>query len=328
MNISLKAMIKYGIYLAEKEVHMKIIDSHTHIKPCHFIGTVDSMTGIKIEPKGKMKFPDGFVYQFLPTVYQDSSFETDDLIRHMDENGVEKSIILQSLAFQMNSDVIDAIHRYPDRLRGAGIIEPKNIDVLKDIQDFKEKGINILKFEMSSVLGYTHPKGYPDMKFNSELFHHIFDVTDQLKMTVTIDPSTIGGIGYQNIELEDAISRHKKTRFVICHLGYAKSGMEKEDQSRWTKMISLAKFGNVWFDVSAMSDLFCKEGFPYKEAMELLRIFVEKYGTRKIIWGSDIPGSLNLATYSQMIEMFTGCEFLNEQAKEDLFYNNALEAYF
>ena len=46
----------------------------------------------------------------------------------------------------------------------------------------------------------------------------------------------------------------------------------------------------------------------------------------KLIWGSDVPGTLNRATYPQMMEMFRRAG-LTEGELEGLFYANALRAY-
>ena len=47
-----------------------------------------------------------------------------------------------------------------------------------------------------------------------------------------------------------------------------------------------------------------------------------------MIWGTDIPGTFRRATYSQMIEVFERCDFLDGQDKDKLFYENANQLYF
>jgi predicted TIM-barrel fold metal-dependent hydrolase len=308
----------------------RIIDAHVHIRPEHLCGTTDPVSQIKMDTYGRMQLPDGAIYQCMPPYFKNSCFSASDLIQVMDIYGVEKAVILQSLSFQINPDLIAAVRRYPERLRGAAIIEPRDERVLKDIEYLYEHGLTGIKFEMSEALGHCHPNAFPDMKFDSELFGRIYELTDKLRMTVTVDPSPIFGPGYQVEELEHAVSSHPTTRFVICHLGFPSSDLSKNavKKARWKEMLKLAGYKNVWFDVAALSDLFSAEGYPFCSAMELLQEFITAYGTEKVIWGSDIPGSLNAATYPQMIKMFERCNWLKEEDLDRLFYRNALEAYF
>ena len=92
------------------------------------------------------------------------------------------------------------------------------------------------------------------------------------------------------------------------------------------RMADLAKLPNCWLDVSAMPDFFGEEGWPYPTALELLRRVRDRVGVRKLIWGSDIPGTLCSAAYPQMMEMFRRSD-LSPAELEALFCRNAPEAY-
>ena len=49
-------------------------------------------------------------------------------------------------------------------------------------------------------------------------------------------------------------------------------------------------------------------------------------GIRKLLWGSDIPGTLNTAAYPQMLELFRRAGLAREEL-EALMGRNASEAY-
>lgn len=54
----------------------------------------------------------------------------------------------------------------------------------------------------------------------------------------------------------------------------------------------------------------------------------EQTGIDRLIWGTDIPGTFQRATYRQMIRMFEQQEGLTEDEKDRLFYRNADQLYF
>lgn len=100
-----------------------------------------------------------------------------------------------------------------------------------------------------------------------------------------------------------------------------------ERERKWERMLGVAALPNCFLDVSAMPDFFDKEGWPYPTALGLLRKAKETVGAEKLIWGTDISGTLNRATYSQMIEMFYRADCLNEEELDGLFCRNAVRAY-
>lgn len=307
-----------------------IIDAHVHIRPSHLCGTTDALCGVRLESYGKIVFPDGGEYQYMPPYFADSCFSADTLIRTLDVYGVERAVILQSPAFCVTSDVMAAVAKYPQRLLGAVTADLGSESALDDLTRWCKKGLTVMKFEMSETLGYSHPNAYPGLKFDSPRMNELFDHAQMLGMTVTVDTGPPFSNGYQVEELEHAISSHPALRFVICHLGFPGPKLTADAQklTRWREMTALARYGNVWFDVAAIPDLFLSEGYPFGSALTLLEEFVGKWGNEKAIWGSDIPGTLNSATYPQMMQMFEACKFPGEDGPDRLFGLNALDAYW
>ena len=76
-----------------------------------------------------------------------------------------------------------------------------------------------------------------------------------------------------------------------------------------------------------MPDFFDSEGWPYPTALKLLKEAKDTVGAEKLIWGTDISGTLNRAAYPQMIEMFYRADCLEEKELDQLFYQNARDAY-
>ena len=308
----------------------RIIDAHVHIAPQHLLGKTDARFPTTVLPFGQKLESDGFISQFMPDYIENSAFETRVLIHAMDRAGIGKAVIMQSPCLSINDDVIDAVKAYPDRLCGAMIIDPGTDSCLEEMRRFSRAGLTVVKFEMSAGLGFSHPNMYPDLKFDSPLFQKIWTLSQDLGVTVTIDPSKIGGHGYQVEELGRMAEKFPDTRIVICHLGYPDADIKARPDRyhRWREMTNLAQFKNVWFDLAAMSALFSEEGYPYPTALSLLREFIDFHGPEKAVWGSDIPGTLTCATYRQMIDAFEKSPLFTESEKDHMFFQNAEKVYF
>lgn len=266
--------------------------------------------------------------QLMPPYFEDSAFTAESLIRTMDFYSVEKAVIMQSLCFSMNELVARAVAQYPDRLAGAMIVEPTE-NRRERILQWYEKGLRVLKFEMSAGMGFSSTRAFPNMRFDDDEIVDMFSLADELGITVTIDPSRIGGHGYQPDCLLEVLSKFPKLHTVICHLGYPKEEMivDSADDCEWRKMADLARLPNVWFDVSALPALYQHQSYPFTRALERVAAFASQYGTKKLIWGSDIPGTLLHATYGQMIDMFAGSQLFSEKELRQLFFENASTAY-
>lgn len=307
-----------------------IIDAHVHLLPAHFLGQTDPRFGIKMDTYGRKVLPNGIGAPFAPNYLQDSTFSEDTLIHVMDCSGVEKAVIMQALCFKMNEDIALAVKKYPKRLRGAAAIEPKDESCWDEIQEWENKGLSVLKFEMSKPFGYSHPNAYPHLKFDSDVMDGVFRTAGTLGMTVTIDTSPVGEPGYQVEALESEIKRNPSTKFVLCHLGFPWPNIESDSvrYARWSQMVSLARYGNVWFDIAALPSLFREERYPYREGVSCVSKFIQQYGNSKAIWGTDIPGTYVDATYQQMVEMYTRSGLFSDDDLDAIFVKNAQDVYF
>jgi hypothetical protein len=189
----------------------KIIDGHVHIVPAHLLGKTDPRFNVAIEPHGIKRFSDGSVYQFMPEHFYDSCYSVEGLNKSMDEMGIEKAVIMQSPCFILNEEVIQAVKKYPERLKGAMIIEPSGEICLNDIENWHSRGLTVMKFEMSAGLGYTHPNMFPDLEFDSPLFKKIW-----VKATELFSQN---GIVVHRIRLFIGLDERFTRRARCCSLG-------------------------------------------------------------------------------------------------------------
>jgi predicted TIM-barrel fold metal-dependent hydrolase len=71
-----------------------------------------------------------------------------------------------------------------------------------------------------------------------------------------------------------------------------------------------------------------KESWPYRQSLELLKEGVDLVGPEGIHWGSDIPGTVKLHTYAQMVSFVSECAgFVSEADKDLILGANALRVF-
>ena len=299
----------------------KYIDAHVHLVPEDAVGKRFEPLDSELAPYGFRHTHEGDFYA-LPPYMHDSQFTADTLVKMMDVYGVEYAVIQQTPLSPQNEATARAVEKYPDRLAGAMMLAPAE-GWQAEMDYWFGRGLKSIKFEMRS---YACEKMFPFVRYNEPPLLEMFRKAGSLGMTVTIDTAPVNFDIYTPDALYEAVSACPDTRFVICHMGYPLPVDTPERKEKWRKMIAIAALPNCWLDLCAMPDFFDAEGWPFPTALSLLGEVKKAVGCRKLLWGSDIPGTLNRATYPQMQEMFRRAD-LTEEELVDIYYNNALTAY-
>ena len=300
----------------------RYIDAHVHLTGPEVRGKRNVRFNTELKEYGFLQMDDGGFYT-MPPFMHDSQFTVETLIHVMDAYNIEKAVILQSLMNEQSEYIAQSVAKYPDRLLGAMVVEP--VPEWKDIMDYwYSRGMRAIKYEMRA---YTNPQCYPDIRYTTPVMLEMFRKAASLGLTITIDPGPVDFPVYQPDALKEAILAVPDARFVLCHMAYPLPIDTPEQKDRWHEMLTAASLPNCWLDVSAMPDMFDAEGWPYPTALSLLAEAKKVAGAEKLIWGTDITGSLNRATYPQMRDMFLRADCLDEADLDRLFYLNAKEAY-
>ena len=132
---------------------MKIIDAHAHIAP--YIAGFTSRGELRAVGGGKAQYATGEIFQMFSESLGDIGVTPESLLKVMDENGVEKAVLLQSnwLGFH-NEYTYGAMQKYPSRFTGAATYDPFCLKV-EEIRKrlFDELKFRAVKFELSNGSG-------------------------------------------------------------------------------------------------------------------------------------------------------------------------------
>jgi predicted TIM-barrel fold metal-dependent hydrolase len=306
-----------------------IIDAHVHIVDVVHGRTKSGPT--KSLDYGKISWGRKEL-RLLTPCSNPTAFSAETLIAHLDWAGVDKAVVLQGGFYgDKNAYVADAVARWPDRLVGAGYVDPCAPDVevafRRCIDDY---GFSILKFELSVATGLVGL--YPDLRIDGDELNWIWSEAERRNILLVLDLGAVGAASYQTEGLRSVLDRHRSLRVVIAHL--AQPPIDRaEDESLdalWQEQVALGLRSNVWFDLSSLPGYAATiEDFPFPTARCYVERAVAMVGADKLLWGSDVPGVLPIATYTQLQAFIARhCEFLSEAERKKILGENAEAVYF
>lgn len=300
---------------------MKIIDAHAHV--AQYICGFTSKGELRAVGGGKAQYSTGEVFQMFPPEMGDTGVSPEDLLKVMDENNVEKAVLLQGnwLGFQ-NEYTYEAVKKYPKRFVGAATYDPfcvKAEDVKKHL--FGELGFKIVKFELSNGSGLMANRTF---YLDGNVMNGCFSYAREKGLTVVLDIGRPRNPCWQTEALFSVISKYPQVTFVICHL----LAPQREDVELLKETLKTFVAPNVYFDIAALWSNQKPEAYPYPTMAEHLKNAKAVVGADRLMFGSDMPSTLARESYKNIVDSVVQSGVFTESELEDVFYNTADKIYF
>ncbi len=188
------------------------------------------------------------------------------LLTEMDRHRVDGAVLVQpSFLGTDNSYLIEAIRRYPDRLRGVAVVGPSAASPL--LEDLRASGVAGLRFNLThgQVPDFDSPamSGLIERAATADL--HIQLHADAPQLTGVLPPLLAAGC-----------------RLVIDHFGRPDPDGGADDPA-WRQVLDLGRSENHRVKLSA----------PYRlrgvAAASLAPGLLAAFGSGALVWGSDFP---------------------------------------
>jgi predicted TIM-barrel fold metal-dependent hydrolase len=266
--------------------------------------------------------------RLLPPLSTTTTFTAEMLLNSMDWAGVDRAILLQGPFYgDLNDFVAQAVRRWPDRFVGAAYVDLWT-DNARETFDYaiQELGLRIVKIPLCDRFGFANL--YPQARLDDGDW--MYEAMERLDIALTLDLGAINSQSYQTELVRDIATKHPELRIIVCHLGQPSLEMEHDNilQRNWEEQVLLAQHPNMWLDLSALPAYAHGESYPFPSVGRWLRRAVELVGSSKLLWGTDAPGLLTVASYPQLLtQMQSHLEFLPEAEVEGVLGLNALAAY-
>lgn len=301
---------------------MKIIDGHVHL--VQYIAGTGAGGELRYAGNGMAEYASGERFRMLPEEFSQGVVTAEDILKKMDENGVEKAVLLQGNYFGFqNLYSLEAAKKYPLCFRAAASYDPfsRSRDRIRR-HLFEELGIRIVKFEVSTGSGLM--SNHFTLPLDGEIMRAEYDYADEHNLVFVIDIGKYGSESWQTEQLRHAILAHPRMKFVICHL----LAVSMKDENQLVDGLKRLALPNVWFDLAALPHNCGPESYPFSGAQRYLRHGIEIAGADRLLFGSDIPSTLKENSYGDLIGYIAESDAFTQYEKEQIMYRNAEQVYF
>ncbi len=265
----------------------------------------------------------------FPAYNERTEYTPEMLISHLDWAGVDKAVLLQGTFYgECNAYVLEALDRYPNRLLGALHADPWRPDYRPEFERLLETGrFCAVKIEFSQKTGLSGI--HPGACLNDDAIAWLWKSVLRARVPLVLDLGSAEQPSYQTDAVRRIAHKYAELKIVIAHLGQPRKWAEEGDPERWKMwedQIALGTLPNVWFDVSSLPDW--EEDFPYPSAERYLRQAIDTVGPRKILWGTDQPGTLKHQSYPAFLRLMQKhISYLEVHDRELILGGNARMVY-
>ena len=230
------------------------------------------------------------------------------LLFHMDHSGVSKAVLIQYNGNSDNSYLADCLRRYSDRLKGAMIVAPDDDGTA--IRGWVEQGIKGIRLSADSRAESSDPMAH-------------WRTANELNLVVSTfcNPSML-----MSPQFSEVVSTFPDLKIVIEHLGGVRQD-EKSPYEEFAEILKLASYPNLTMKIPGFGE-FCRLPHPFKDVPPLVRMAIDAFGPKRLMWGSDYPPVSTREGYDNSLTFPR--EYLSDLSIEDrnwIFSRTALQIW-
>ena len=244
-----------------------------------------------------------------PTHRQISSFSQDDLLREMDEAGVNAAVI-HPPGWDPNSNAlaVEAARQHPNRLAILGNFPLDRPESRALVDSWKQQpGMRGLRFTFLQ----PHQRTWP----TDGTIDWLWPEAERAGIPVALVAANFLPVVGQVAE------RYAGLKLIVDHLGRASGTKDAAAFENLPDLLALAKYPNVAIKATGAPS-YSSEPYPYRNIHTYLRQIYDAFGPERMFWGTDITRMP--CSWKQCVTMFTEELPWLSAADQDLLMGRAL----
>jgi predicted TIM-barrel fold metal-dependent hydrolase len=274
---------------------------------------------------GRLDFTiDGEDYhsQYMPAGMQQIVAPPELMLAQMQYAGVDHCILQAGGGYgAMNDYNAFAQNQYPEEFTALMNIDEPRAATDAGLREFDRAyarlGIKGVYFGLEAFARYSFDTNFDDVRLDA--FWSRLEEADLpvfIEVTAIPDYDEVSYIA-NIVRLHGLMERFRGIRWVLVMgppVGYFARSGHWEAAYRHDNLLIEVMFPITWGGVWE---------YPYPEAQELIRGMRDKFGSSKLIWGSDMPNVERFCTYTQCVDYVRRhCSFLSLSEKDAILGGN------
>jgi predicted TIM-barrel fold metal-dependent hydrolase len=224
---------------------------------------------------------------------QISRYSAEDLLKEMDEAGVDAAVIHPpSWDPRANGVAIEAAEKYPDRLSILGFFDAADPESRKTIDTWKQQpGMLGLRFAFLR-------KGTERWLFDGTM-DWLWPAAERAGLPIGLLVSNQAGM---LPVIGEVAAKHPGLKLMIDHFGRRRHSVDDESFADLDDMLALARHPNVAIKATGAPS-YTTDVYPYRGIHPYIRRIFDAFGPQRMFWGTDVTRMP--CSYRQCVTMFT-----------------------
>lgn len=201
------------------------------------------------------------------------------LLHHMDASNVERAVLVQSLGESVNDYQAACVARFPDRLASVVHVDPRMPDAVDRLKKEISRGAVGLRVGLM-------------MDVPEDVSLAIWQLADDCDVTISAvgGPSDVATPAFREL-----LAQFPNVAVAIEHLGGLEPGSESYSSTEDDRILDLAELPNVFLKFHGLGEFARRlpgshPDLPFQLPIpDLLHRAIERFGTARLMWGSDWP---------------------------------------
>ena len=280
-----------------------------------------------------------YTNQYLPPSLSNQECTPELLIREMDFAGIDMGILHPAPIFgRFNQYILDSALRFPDRFMPVFNIDDGSISnnpesAINEILSLIQPNVKCA-VQFFSRWYYSAGNSQP---WDNDLMSPYWDILAKIKTPVyftlynggnrarEFDRSSQEAYLEEHRILGRWMEKYPDVKVVITHGPPWLTFMDDKKTFSFPKEFwDVFKSPNCHLQIAPVIMLGSIMEYPWKESEDSIKECVDKIGSTRLIWGTDMPLTLRFATYRQALNQFQKhCSFLNDNERKSILGGNA-----
>lgn len=231
---------------------------------------------------------------------------------YMDEYGVDRAVIVQPIyAGEDNHFIVQCVQSDPQRFAAVCVVDPTREDAARRLRFWVEQGCRGLRLRpvvAAEEASFGDPSSFPLWEYAANA---------GVVVSVLANYPHLGAI-------RRLAERFADVAVVVDHLAHPTS----LEVQQCNDLLSLADCPNVSLKISGQPH-YSHQGYPYDDCRELVRAIYDRFGAKRVIWGSDFPHVLLESGYARArYWLQRHCEYLRDEELSAVMGGNAATLYW